>query len=368
MVGRSKVSVLVVSFFLMFLMVTSIPSGSNNAKAQTEYSFQTLREYCDVYIEKDGSIHIEYEFEFIDNLGTLDGVDVGMPNSFYSLDSAEAWVYIDDNQVGRWILESPYVPIGIAVEFNPPQRGSTIRVLFEADNPHMVYDDVKNPGYAGIQFRPTWFSSDFQSDSTRDLQVWVHLPEGLTDQSKVKYLEDHQYSSINWDSGENRLVAHWNYGSVSPTDIEAGECDVGVSFPDKYVDVHYRYRVWQGMYEGALILGPGLAVCCFMIVIAGLIGASVYGNYRRRLDYFEPKLSVKGAGPRAGLTAVEAAIALEKPLNMVATMIIYGMLRKKSIRLVSETPLRIMVVNEGQLTRLYETDFVNKALRSDIRL
>jgi hypothetical protein len=349
----------------MFLMVTSIPSGSNNAKAQTEYSFQTLREYCDVYIEKDGSIHIEYEFEFIDNLGTLDGVDVGMPNSFYSLDSAEAWVYIDDNQVGRWILESPYVPIGIAVEFNPPQRGSTIRVLFEADNPHMVYDDVKNPGYAGIQFRPTWFSSDFQSDSTRDLQVWVHLPEGLTDQSKVKYLEDHQYSSINWDSGENRLVAHWNYGSVSPTDIEAGECDVGVSFPDKYVDVHYRYRVWQGMYEGALILGPGLAVCCFMIVIAGLIGASVYGNYRRRLDYFEPKLSVKGAGPRAGLTAVEAAIALEKPLNMVATMIIYGMLRKKSIRLVSETPLRIMVVNEGQLTRLYETDFVNKALRSD---
>ena len=62
MVGKRKISVFVVSFLLVFLFLISIPPSNSNAKAQS-YSFQTLREHCDVYIEKDGSIHIEYEFE-----------------------------------------------------------------------------------------------------------------------------------------------------------------------------------------------------------------------------------------------------------------------------------------------------------------
>jgi hypothetical protein len=365
MVSARKVSVLFVSFLLMLLLLPTIPPVSQNTRAQ-DYSFETLRQHCHVYIEKDGSVHIKYEFEFNDILGTLDGVDVGMPNSFYSLDSATARVYINGRQVIHTIRDSPYIPMGIAVEFSDPfSIDSHIEVFFEADNPHMVYDDVKNPGYAGIQFRPTWFSSEFQEGSTRDLQVWVYLPENLNDRSMVKYLAGHQYSSINWNSSENRLIAHWDYGSKYPQEIMDGDCDVGVSFPDEYVDVHYRYRVWQGIYEGALIWGAELFACCVVMFILGIMGAAAYGNHRRRLDYFEPKLSVKGAGPRAGLTAVEAAIALEKPLNMVATMIIYGMLRKQSIRLISENPLQIQVINEKQMMYEYERNFASDALKTN---
>ena len=352
---------LVISFLLMFLLFTTIPPVCNNARAQ-DYSFQTLKEYCHVYIEKDGSVHIKYEFEFIDILGTLDGVDIGMPNSFYSLDSAKATVRINDYQVEETIHRSPYIPMGIAVEFNPPGRRSNIQVFFEADNPHMVYEDIKNPGYAGIQFRPTWFSSEYQSGNTRDLQVWVHLPEGMDNQSKVRYLEDHPYSSINWNSSENRLVAHWDYGSKSPEEIEAGDCDVGVSFPDKYVDVHFRYRVWQGIYEGVLWAGLVQAIYCLLIVFAALFVALIYTLNRRTVDYFEPKLSVKGAGPHPGLTAVEAAIVLVKPLNVVATMLIYGMVRKQSIQLISKNPLQIQVINEEKMSHIYERRFAKLAL------
>jgi hypothetical protein len=364
MVGGRKFSVLVISFFIVFLLLISIPLENNNVKAQ-DYSFQTLKEYCSVYIEKDGSVHIKYEFEFIDELGTLDGVDIGMPNSFYSLESASARVFINDNEVSPTIQESPYIPMGIAVEFNPPRSGSTIRVLFRADNPHMVYDDVKNNDYVGIQFRPTWFSSEFQSSNTQDLQVWVYLPKGFNDLSKVKYLEDHPYSSINWNDTQNRLVAHWDYGSNSPAEIEDGDCDVGVSFPDEYVDVHYRYRVWQGIYEGLWIGGSLMAFCCFVIVIAALLGVAGYHDNRRHLDYFEPKMSVKGAGPRPGLTAVEAAIVLEKPLNIVATILIYGMLRKQAIQVVSKNPLKIQVIDERKMSQIYERRFAKLALNPD---
>lgn len=368
MVAIKKISIFIMLGILISLSMVSqvgdTPPASTSASAQGDYQFETLREYCYVYIEKDGSIHLEYEFIFKDNFGTLDGVDVGMPNSFYSLDSAIATVFIDGIGVSDSIRNSPYIPMGIAVEFAPQGRGSEIQVFFEADNPHMVYDDVKNNDYAGIRFRPTWFSSDYQRGVTWDLQVWVYLPEGLNDPSKIKYLEDNPYSSLEWDDTEGRFVAHWDFGSKYPEDIESGECDVGVSFPEKYVDKHYRYRVWQGIYEGVLMGGSAIIICFPLILIVAIFGGLAYTNYNRRLDYFEPEMSVKGAGPRIGLTAVEAAILLEKPLNMVTTMILYGMVKKNAIRFVSEDPLRLKLLDKNNLTREYELKFEEKALSS----
>ena len=49
---------------------------------------------------------------------------------------------------------------------------------------------------------------------------------------------------------------------------------------------------------------------------------------RRKMEYLPPALAVEGTGVKRGLTAVEAAILLEAPLNKVMTMILFGLVKK----------------------------------------
>jgi hypothetical protein len=66
-------------------------------------------------------------------------------------------------------------------------------------------------------------------------------------------------------------------------------------------------------------------------------------------------------GIKRGLTAVEAAILLERPLNKILTMILFGLLKKRALTVLSDDPLRIERVSprpEGKL-RSYETAFLD---------
>jgi hypothetical protein len=57
-----------------------------------------------------------------------------------------------------------------------------------------------------------------------------------------------------------------------------------------------------------------------------------------------PSVSVEGTGIKRGLTAVEAAILLEAPLNRVVTMILFGLVKKGVIVVESEKPLKVRAV------------------------
>jgi hypothetical protein len=85
--------------------------------------------------------------------------------------------------------------------------------------------------------------------------------------------------------------------------------------------------------EGACILGGIL----FSILGGG--GTVAAKRRRNRMDYMPPLMSVEGMGIKRGLTAVEAAVLLEAPLNKVLTMILFGLVRKGAVRTVSERRL-----------------------------
>ena len=136
---RALIPVLALVSVAAFLLLV-IPDDAD------AYSFEVKKEYVEVFIKKDGSIDIHYVIEFA-NYGEMDGVDIGLPNRHYDEDSAVATIFVD----GRWhkpdqIHKSPYVEIGLAVEFKPETanavysvRGDVFRLDFTVNNPHMVY-------------------------------------------------------------------------------------------------------------------------------------------------------------------------------------------------------------------------------------
>ena len=63
------------------------------------------------------------------------------------------------------------------------------------------------------------------------------------------------------------------------------------------------------------------------------------------MKYLPPALAVEGTGVKRGLTAVEAAVLLEAPLNKVMTMILFGLVKKGVLIVESEKPLKVQVVD-----------------------
>ena len=90
------------------------------------------------------------------------------------------------------------------------------------------------------------------------------------------------------------------------------------------------------------------------------------GNRRRKLQYMSPKIAIEGHGIKRGLTAVEAAILMEQPLDKVMTMILFGVVKKNAATVTNRDPLQVEVTSpmpEG--LHEYEQNFL-KALRKPI--
>jgi hypothetical protein len=87
----------------------------------------------------------------------------------------------------------------------------------------------------------------------------------------------------------------------------------------------------------------------------------------RKLKYLPPALAVEGSGIKRGLTAVEAAILLEAPLEKVLTMIIFGLVKKGVITVESDKPPKIIPQSpppENVRLWYYERRFLD-AVRDD---
>ena len=56
---------------------------------------------------------------------------------------------------------------------------------------------------------------------------------------------------------------------------------------------------------------------------------------KRKLQYLPPKVSIEGHGIKRGLTAVEAAMLLEQPLDKVLTMILFAVVKKGAAEVVA---------------------------------
>lgn len=365
----SSVSILALLIAVCFLVL--VPA---DAKAAS-YDFEVNAEHIQVHILKDGSIDIDYQMDFT-NWGALDGVDIGLPNRHYDEGSANANISACGKtwNLNDYLRRSPYVEVGMAVDFPSyvrsftDQPGTRFTLRFHVNNPHMVYLDEVKSGYAGILFRPTWFDPAYQRGDTDVLDVKVYLPKGMANASQAVYLKDHPWANISFDFDSYCLIATWGASDVDPGDQEGGKFDVGVGFPKMYVERYYEHDLRESLedlyYSSKTLFWLFCPFAVIALVITLFIITIKVCRGKARKDYFEPKLTQVGAGPRRDLTAVEAAVVLDRPLEMVVTMILYGLIRKGTVQVISrDKPIRLRKTSDTG-TYSYEVDYL-AAIKDD---
>jgi hypothetical protein len=141
--------------------------------------------------------------------------------------------------------------------------------------------------------------------------------------------------------------------------------EFGVSFPSQYVPTEtVSQPTVAESVEDSFGINPDALIsyfmCCGGLAFIGLIiFASYRSTQKRKLQYLSPKIAIEGHGIKRGLTAVQAAILLEQPVDKIMTMILFGLVKKEIVAVTSRDPLELSV-SETLPTDLhpYETDFI----------
>jgi len=334
--------------------------------AQT-YRFSVPESTVDVYVNDDGSVSIEYYYLFQNSPGAdpLDIVDIGLPTNSYDLGSISATI---DGQPVQRIAKSEYVNPGVEIHFGQYEIqpgdsgelrvsiGRVERILFKTNKTQ------KEEPYASFQFQPNSFDSEFVSGQTK-MTVTLHLPAGLQESEPIYFKPGNWPGSDEPESGydaEDRVFYRWTSGS---TNISS-QYVFGAAFPARLVP------------EAALLTEVPFtidseAICpvVFCLGFAGFMAFTIYaavtGERKRRLEYLPPKVSVEGNGVKRGLTAVEAAIVMQQPMDKILTMILFSVIKKGAAAVVSRDPMKIKVSETlPEDLRPYEIEFV-KAMANE---
>ena len=350
-------------------------SFSVNPVLAQDYYFAIPNAVVDVYVESDGSFTFEYAYEFQNQPGAhaIDYVDIGLPNSTYSLNRISAEV---DGVPVFDIEKSPVVSPGIAVGLGnlsiPAGQSGVVYIRIEGMRNLLFTADQaqgQNETYTSFQFQPNFYEKTYVAGQTH-LTVNLHLPPGITEQEKRFFIPQ------NWPCGQEPLqlldtdqrhVYQWSCPNAS----SAEKYIFGAAFPARLVP--------EGMISttNTLTFNPGeiLAIafpllCCggFLGLIVLVIVLSIKSAQKRRLKYLPPKIALEGHGIKRGLTAVEAAILMEEPMDKILTMILFSTIKKQAASIIKNDPLEIKI--EEQLPEElhdYEKSFLLAFKNTDAR-
>jgi len=340
-----------IRIFLILLISGLILPGI--ALAQN-YSFSVPEAVVDVYWNEDGTSSIVYLLTFVNDTSAspIDYVDVGVPNENYRLSNVSAEV---NGQSVFDISESPYVKPGVAIGLGSSmiQPGDTSQVRVTIDGVERVlYPDSTDDSYASAVFDTTYFDSSFVHGPT-DLTVVFHLPPGVQPEQPRWHA-----SPSGWPSqpetgldGQGRITYTWRNPN---TDFSSAH-QFGASFPASYVPGSAIVRSSPLACVGPLLLP---LICIGSVVL--LIIWSVRAGQRRKMQYLPPKIAIEGHGIKRGLTAVEAAILMEQPMDKIMTMILFGSLKKNAAQVTSRDPLELTLSDPlPEDLQAYEKDFLN---------
>ncbi len=335
---KNRLISVILAVFLLAIIITPVFAQ--------DYSFSVQKETVDVFINADGSATIEYAYLFKNEPGAhvIDYVDVGVPNGNYSLSDISATV---NGKPITDIQDSPYVTPGIALGLgsNSILAGQSGTITVQILNlPKMLFfaSTKESEPYASFNFQPNYFDSKYVVGAT-EMVVNLHLPPGLIS------TEPRYFKPTNWPGNadpataldsENRII----YQSTATNANSSSKYSFGASFPTRLVPnntISSQQSVTFIASDLISTLAPYL--CCggftglFVLVILFIIRS----NSKRKLDYLPPKIAVEGHGIKRGLTAVEAAILMEQPMDKVLTMILFGLLKKEAVTVVTRDPLEI---------------------------
>jgi len=349
-----------IRIFCTLLILLMLVGNTEPAYAQ-DYYFSIERELVDVFVNEDGSLSIEYVMDIKNQPGghIVDYVDIGLPNNNYVLSSITADI---NGNVITDITKSDYVDIGVAVglgsyAIQPGDKG-TLHVFVGTVNKSIYPSDVKaDENYASFEFIPSFFGSQYISGNT-DITVTLYLPIGLTS-DEPRYHKPQGWPGVDepetgFDSAGG-IYYRWHSANANVY----SEYKFGASFPARVVPET------QIVTQPSITFDPG-AICPALMCLGffGFFVLTIYsatvGAKKRKLKYLPPKISLEGHGIKRGLTAVEAAILMEQPMDKILTMILFSSLKKEAAQVVTKEPLKIKSVSPlPESLQSYETQFLS---------
>lgn len=325
--------------------------------AFADYKFEVVSNYSTYDIQTDGSAIINYKMTF-KNIGQpIDVVDIGLPDDNYVLSSAQAFVNgakLED------IRKSEYVAVGVEVHLGQYQilPGNEGTLEFSISSTNRVFDDDKDPNYASTEFMTTFYGSQYTEGTTR-LGCQFTLPPGVLPEEPRYHTEPPTKSFVD-DKG--RVVYQWIKEGASPSEGYT----FGASFPRKYVTNVTKkphtpafIKAIGGLISGFFQLVFGNIPCFCIFFFVGSFILSAINAHRRKMKYLPAEVGIDGVEVRRGLTVPEVAALLEEPLNKILALILFGMIRKGQLKVVTQKPLKLEKIGSAPLADLsYEKQFL----------
>jgi hypothetical protein len=344
---------------LVFILALNI---TTSASAQS-YSFSLDREVVNVYLNSDGSVSLDYQLTFSNQAGAhvIDFIDVGLPNINYRYNTITADVNGNPVAVSTDYQGSGSgVAIDLGAQAIQPGQTDTVHV-YVGEITEIIFPDENDENYASAVFSPTWFGNEFVVGDT-DLTVTFHLPPGVKPEeprwhSAPSGFPDEPQTGLD---EEGRVTYTWS----NPNASGSRQYEFGASFPKTYVPT--TAIVTPPAFDfssliNTIIRGLGPLLCFgffIFIFLGGPILGAIQGN-RRKLKYMSPRIAIEGHGIKRGLTAVEAAVLMEQPLEKVMSMILFGTIKKGASEVVTRDPLQLKLAEPLPDTlHPYEKEFL----------
>lgn len=355
--------------WLVYLLGFQTPIAAGQS-----YAFEVPRQEVDLYVNPDGTITLYYEIEFRNQPGAspIDIVDIGLPNENYHLSNIKAEI---DGFPLTDIEPSPYVQPGIAITLGSraisPGATGTLKVTIANIEGAIGKSTLElSEPYASIVFSPSWFDKAFVRGKT-DYSITIILPPGLTTEEPRYHKPSSNWPGSNepytnldaqgqvyytWRSTEANAYTQYIFGASFPARLVPAAAIIATEVPNP--------RSFQ-INEDLIGL-----LCC--VGFMGFFVAIAYVGYRssqkRRLQYLPPKITIEGHGIKRGLTAVEAAILMEQPVDKILTMILFSILKKGAATVIQQDPLELDITQplpEG--LQPYEIEFIEAMRLKDVR-
>jgi hypothetical protein len=362
-----------IRIIILLTLLASLLALVGPVHAAGGYYFNLQQLTVNVYWNGDGTESIDYVFNFQNNpsAGPIEIIDLGLPNNYYEISS----IYADIGSNQAIISKSDYEGSGsgVAVDLRPnsiPAGKTGVVHVFVGVVEQVLYEDSSDSNYASADFTPMTFSSEYVYGTT-NMTVIYHFPPGVQPDEPRWHSAPSGFPSepaTGFDK-DNRIIYTWQNQTADASRKYA----FGASFPKQYIPANtiVKESAFEKIFIALGISSAMLAPCGFtLLCVGGIIGISVLSarsSNKRKLQYLPPKISIEGHGIKRGLTAIEAAILMEQPVDKILTMILFATIKKNAAEVVKSDPLEIKVIEpqpEGLYT--YEQEFL-AAFKQDVK-
>jgi len=317
--------------------------------------YRIVREYVTLSVEPDAVCTLTYNLTVRVEEGVIPNyVAIGMPNPDFTV--IEVLEVETGEELSHEEVKEPdncRVVMHISSPIGPGEE-RTFYLVAEVRN--LVFKDKENPGNAGLQFTPSWYDAPID-----DLRVTIILPPGVG-RDEFRNVPDYD----NLLTVDGRVALYWERHGLAPGE----KFTVGVSFPEEYLTVSVPEAPSELTFTWEDIFAIVLVIIFFgAIIVSIIIGVMELTHAMKKETYESPFLMIEALGPRKGLYAPEAAWLIEsgkrKPdYTRILTMILYSLVRKGAVEIVSTSPLRLKVLGEVEGLRYYERAFL-KCIEED---